>query len=567
MRSFLFESIWLLSRQDGRARQVSFHKNKNLIWGRNHTGKSSLLKSLYLTFGAKPQGELGQWDNQTVSLVDFRINGRKLRVLHSAGVRALFNEGGELITVATDHAEWSAAFASVTGFNLVLMDKSGKSVPADPKCFFLPFYINQDGSWQSTWTTFTGLQQFNKPVASILEYFTGIKPPEYYEAKAGRDAEQRLLEDLKREYSFLVKARERFGKKLSFFGPKITSENFNDEIKRLTEEVTQLNSTQEVLRSKCVSEKELLSNINLQIHLATAALRTYEGDTQYLRTEQREALVCPVCNAEHSESFMDLLTYADDARSLRDITVRLEGDAKGINIKLQKTLAEIGALEKQYYQISELLNIRRGDLQFREVIESLGAEQAFQAFEEEQASLDGEIAGHAGKVEIFNSVMSSLTDRKRSAQILKQYRESYSVALFDLNLPPSEKTKPLLTSRPNISGSGGPRSILAYYSAIWDACYGQNGAFTVPLVIDSPNQQGQDAINLPKVIKFVSEKLPEDAQMILGSEIDSDYPFDKKIELYEPYSLLSSLFFADVDNELTPLENSMFLAAMNKEKE
>jgi hypothetical protein len=71
----------------------------------------------------------------------------------------------------------------ITGFNLVLMSKDGQSVLADPKCFFLPFYINQDGSWQAGWGTFLGLQQFRSPVTPILEYFSGIKPPEYYEAK------------------------------------------------------------------------------------------------------------------------------------------------------------------------------------------------------------------------------------------------------------------------------------------------------------------------------------------------------------------------------------------------
>ena len=373
MKSFLFESIWMLSRRDRRARRVEFHENKNLIWGRNHTGKSSLVKTMFLTLGAKPQGTLTHWDEHTVSLVGFRVEGRSFQALHSSGIRALF-ENGVLIVATSDHSEWSAAFASATGFNLVLLDKKGQSVPADPKCFFLPFYINQDGSWQASWNTFTGLQQFSKPMGSILEYFSGIKPPEYYEAKAKRDAEQRLLDDLKKERGFLDKARERFGKKLPLSGPKIDPENFKREIEQLTLEMTVLNKEQEKLRSQSVSERDLLSSIYLQINLANEAIRAYDGDAQYLRNEPREALVCPVCNAEHSESFMDLLTYADDARSLREITARLEKDGREVAAKLQETVAQIGALEGQYRRISHLLDTRRGDLQFRQVVESLGAE-------------------------------------------------------------------------------------------------------------------------------------------------------------------------------------------------
>lgn len=564
MKSFRFESIWMLSRRDRRARRVEFHENKNLIWGRNHTGKSSLVKTMFLTLGAKPQGNLTQWDEHTVSLVDFRVDGRCFRALHSSGIRALF-ENGILVVTTSDHSEWSTAFASATGFNLVLLDKKGQSVPADPKCFFLPFYINQDGSWQASWNTFTGLQQFSKPMGSILEYFSGIKPPEYYEAKAKRDGEQRLLDDLKKERGFLDKARERFGKKLPLSGPKIDPENFTREIEQLTLEMSALNRDQEKLRSQSVSERDLLSSIYLQINLANEAIRAYDGDAQYLRNEPREALVCPVCNAEHSESFMDLLTYADDARSLREITARLEKDGRDVAAKLQQTVAQIGALEGQYRRISHLLDTRRGDLQFRQVVESLGAEQAFQAFEEERSILDAEIAIHSEAVGELNAEMDKLTDKKRSSAILKQYRQAYATALFDLNLPDTGKARLTLTSRPNDSGSGGPRAILAYYAALWDVCCGKTGSFMVPLVIDSPNQQGQDDINLPKVIKFISEKLPASAQLILGSEIDTEHPFDKKIVLDSPYKLLEEQFFVEADAELRPLETLMYLGLKSSE--
>ena len=87
----------------------------------------------------------------------------------------------------------------------------------------------------------------------------------------------------------------------------------------------------------------------------------------------------------------------------------------------------------------------------------------------------------------------------------------------------------------------------------------------MPLVIDSPNQQGQDDINLPKVIKFISEKLPGSSQLILGSEIDSEHPFDKRIVLDSPYKLLEEQFFEEADAELGPLETLMYLGLKSSE--
>lgn len=58
MKSFRFESIWLLSHNEKRARRITFHPRRNLVLGTNHTGKSTLVKSLFMTLGATPAGEL-----------------------------------------------------------------------------------------------------------------------------------------------------------------------------------------------------------------------------------------------------------------------------------------------------------------------------------------------------------------------------------------------------------------------------------------------------------------------------------------------------------------------------
>ncbi len=541
---------------------MEFDKTTNLIQGRNHTGKSSLIKALFLTLGARPRGELTKWDEGTISLVDFRVGEQKYRALHQSGTRALFAEDGRLIVATGSHGEWSDQFASATGFNLVLSDKKGESVPADPKCFFLPFYINQDGSWQSGWDTFSGLQQFTSPIGPILEYFSGIKPPEYYEAKAKRDSAQRVLDDLKRERSFLDKVQERFGKKL--IGPKIDPENFTREIEILTSDITDLNLHQEKLRDQVVRERELLSSIYLQINMANEALRVYDSDLEYIRSEPREKLVCPVCNAEHAESFMDVLTYAEDARSLRSIAFRLQGDARLVETQMQTTVAEIGALDVRYRKIAQLLDTRRGDLQFRHVVEGLGAEQAFQAFSAERQVLEREISTHLSEVDHLSSSMSDLTDRKRSAAIQDRFREAYASALFELNMPPSEKSRLTLNSRPSVSGSGGPRSILAYYAALWDVCCSQTGSFLIPLVVDSPNQQGQDDINLPKVIAFVSTKLPKNTQLIVCSEIEVHFPFNSRTVLDRPYQLLDEASFGDIEAEIEPLMRVMYAASRSR---
>lgn len=558
MKNLLFENIWILSHKDRRARKIGFHPKKNLIVGRNHTGKSSLIKALFLTLGARPQGELAQWDESAVSLVDFRVDQIRFRVLHQSRYRALFDIEGKLITATGDHSEWSESFASATGFNLVLTDKNLETVPADPRCFFLPFYINQDGSWQSGWDTFTGMQQYRAPIRPILEYFTGIKPPEYYEVKSKRDQEQKQLDELHKEQRFLEKAKERFGKSLSLTGPKVHPENFDLEIEQLTKEVTSLNKRQEALRDTAVRQREVLENIQLQIRLAKDALATYDSDAKYLQTEPREHLVCPTCGAEHAESFLDILTYAEDARLLHDLVVQLQEDMHKGAKQYQKTQVELQQLNSNYGRITDILETRRGDLHFQQVVDSMGAESAFRAFEDEGAALKSDIDQRLSMIEVLDGKLNALTDKKRSKAILSEFRDAYSAALMRLNLPTLDTSGARLTSRPDLSGSGGPRSVLAYYGAIWHVCYGTGASFAVPLVIDSPNQQGQDDINLPKVLTYLASYLPTQAQVIVGSEIDTDHEFDSKLVLDEPYKLLKESEYSEIEQLLEPMRKAMY---------
>lgn len=557
MKSFLFEGIWIVSQAERRARAELFHPRRNLIVGRNHTGKSSLIKTLFMTMGARATGELKKWDPNTVSVVGFSIDSRSFRVVHQNKCRALFNSNGELLFCSSVHAEWSEQIARLLGFNLVLSDKESDATQADLRCFFLPFYINQDGSWQAQWNTFSGLQQYRKPVDSILDYFAGIKPPRYYEISSARTQAQRTLEDLRRKLVFLEKARDQVGKAI---GPAVLNlhlDQFLFEVSDLARQVTDLNRQQEGLRDDVVREEEGLSAIHDQIRLAEAALATYSDDAEFLRTKPHQPLTCPTCGAEHAQPFLEFLGYAEDARVLRELVTRLHSDATVAARRCQNARGRLNDVRDGYQRMNEILDIRRGEVRFGDVVNRIALESAESAFEEESIGLAQESEILSTRLRDLDADMKRLTDSARSKAILAVFRSAYAEALVDLNLPPVDSKQPRLTSRPSVSGSGGPRSILAYYAALWRASTGPHGSFLVPLVVDSPNQQGQDDINLPKVLAFLSESLPISSQVIVGSEIDTPHPFENRISLSSAYRLLEESQYEAVFGLVGPLLSKM----------
>jgi hypothetical protein len=558
MRNLRFENIWLLSQNEKRAKKVTFDQGRNLIVGRNHTGKSSLIKSIFLAFGARPEGKLDRWDKEAAAFVKFSVDGVHFQVLHQSSCRALFSGDGQFLHAAANSADWGEKFCEATGFNLALTDKDQKIVAADARAFFLPFYINQDGSWRSSWSTFVGIQQYKAPIQPILEYFSGVKPPDYYELSSSKTLVQKHLKDLQHEMQLIGQVRTRFGNSMPLSGPKTVPAIFEQDIERLTDEITGLNAQQEELRNVQVREQEVLDSLRLQVKLAQDTLHIYEGDASYLQSEAHETLVCPTCGAEHHKTFMDMLTYAEDARVLRELVVKLQSDARKAADAYDKTRTRLRELDGRYKKVSEVLETRRGDLKLDDVVRSMGAEVAFEAFDVELQELKTQIDARLSEIESLESKLKQLTSQERAGDILSLFRNSYAAARSALNLPPVETQGLRLISRPDLSGSGGPRSILAYYSALWSASFGPYGSFSVPLVIDSPQQQGQDEVNLPKMIEYVSKHLPKGSQVLLGIEGATSEQFDHVISLKTPYRLLHEEQYEEVNAVVTPYLDQMY---------
>ncbi|EKS7204516.1 hypothetical protein O8H67_003188 [Enterobacter asburiae] len=565
MHQFRFKNIWLISHSEKRAKHVKFHPNKNLLVGRNHTGKTTLIRSLFETLGARPQGKLEEWDKSAASLLEFSVDDKCYFALHQDGRRALFDSQFNLLISTSKHGEWSELFCEITKFNLVFTDKKqAEVVPADPACFFAPFYVNQDGSWQSDWNTFTGMQRFNAPYKPIIEYFTGVCPPKYYTASANKYQCNKNLEEQNREYRLLERTIERFSKTIPLLGTKVNSDNFHLEIKLLVKEVNELNIRQESLRNNAVREQELLKNIEHQIHLADLALMAYENDAKFLIKEGSKPLICPTCHAEHDRSFLDLLEFADDARVLRELASRLRDDALTVKQRADIAVEEMNTLNENYSRISHLLETRKGEMNLRDVIGNIGAESAFEAFETERKIIQSEIDQMTSKINDLEREMKDLRSPQRTKSILAEFREHYSLSRLNLKLHQVQTKGMQLTSRPSLSGSGGPRSILSYYASIWKTVHGKEGTYDIPIVIDSPNQQAQDDFNLPAVLNFISGNLPEGIQLIVGLETSTEHSFDKEFKLTEKYRMLTSDDWEDTLHLVEPLLIKMYEGARSK---
>lgn len=183
MKQFKLKEMTLLSLKERRSRKVTFSPTRTVIIGTNETGKSCLIKSIYYTFGAEPHKMHPDWlDAQPISVIRFSVDDEDYVIFRQEKTFALFDNNDDMIGKYIRVSDIGAKLAELFDFQLELRDHQKKVVTPPPAYLFLPFYMDQDVSWQRNWDSFKSLY-LPKARLDIINYHTGIRPNQYYQTK------------------------------------------------------------------------------------------------------------------------------------------------------------------------------------------------------------------------------------------------------------------------------------------------------------------------------------------------------------------------------------------------
>ncbi|MBM5573644.1 hypothetical protein [Deefgea sp. CFH1-16] len=86
---------------------------------------------------------------------------------------------------------------------------------ATPPYLFLPFYMDQDGSWLQQWNSFDKLSQFSNWKKPVAAYVTGQRPNGYYVAKFKESIAKAAVNNLNQEMSVVQVALSRVKKSIA----------------------------------------------------------------------------------------------------------------------------------------------------------------------------------------------------------------------------------------------------------------------------------------------------------------------------------------------------------------
>jgi hypothetical protein len=297
--------------------------------------------------------------------------------------------------------------------------------------------------------------------------------------------------------------------------------------------------------------------LKTQILMAKDALRDLEGDLKYLTDGKIERTVlCPTCGTSHENGFPVRLELIDDAATIRRIISELLMEAQKTDEALSGIQAQLNRVKLKTQAIERTLQVKKGAMRLQDVVDSHSADVIRGAFGKDMDFLKEKVSKLEAVAAEQREKAAEFDLPERVKDINRFYAERIELFATELgvrDLRDDVKKKP--DASISASGSALPRSLLAYQFAVLHTASEKGDAKLFPIVVDSPNQQGQDADHLAQMLKFIVKRAPLGQQLILAvEEKPKDLAFEGAIiELEKPYSLLSKDEYDSVFSELKNL--------------
>ncbi|WP_052245110.1 hypothetical protein [Halocynthiibacter namhaensis] len=560
MKKLKFKKLWLLSTKEHKAKAISLDSNVTAIVADNEFGKSSLVKSLYASLGAEPRKIPESWKNASVSsLLQFSLDQDVYYILRFGPIFALFNENKEPIWAVSGITKGLAPrLSEMLDFNVELSTKSGGVASPVPALCFMPFYTDQDRGWTESWESFDGTGFIKGYKDIIANFHTGMRPKEYYEAKAKKDEASSEASGIKKERSILAQAKGKIDAKRSSVGIAFKPEAFTDRIQALLKEQNALQDIYDQVKLK-VSELQSSRSIALEeMQISKIVLDELEQDIGFLQKEGDSDILCPTCHTLHSNDFANRYGLMNDTDACREIYAASLQNVDNLSASIERAMRPVAGLSEKISKIESILESTRGELKLRDMLQDESNRMVDEIFNSETDELDLAIGKLDQKISESNSKMNEYEDRKRKKEIKDFYiskMASFCQKLDINNVPEVVYTK----IRPAISeaGSSQPRLFLAYYYAVLHTIAKYSTGFFCPIVIDTPKQQDQDDDHAETMIRFCIENKPDGTQLILASGSLHDVTIQGEvIEPQTKHSILEATQFEAVNGFMSPFIKS-----------
>ena len=549
MKSLVFRDLWILSKAEKAGINLSLGSNVNLLIGENDVGKSTLIKSFYHCLGADtPQINNTVWKRANpIYCVKFEVAGKAYHVVRDEKYFGTFDADKRLISrhVSVGGTNGIAKFINkLLGFDIELERQAdGKLGIAGPAFYFLPFYIDQDEGWSTSWSSFAGLKQFSNYRNLMLDYHLGVRPQSYYDAKKHEIELQEQLNGIQGERLSMQAARNSVEKRKVRTQVDLDPAAFRTELEAVVDQYNGIYAQQQSVLSRLKDVRNQRNAVDTELDVLRKAISELEADYRYSESPETPDVVgCPTCGTEFCNSFVERFGILDDIDHCHALVDQWLKKRSDITVQLQQVEDEYKQVSAQLREVEIILARTKENVTLSELIASEGMKEMI-------STLNADIQEMLSREEGINDQLLKNTaglkvDSVRKREIITWYKARMKEYLNALNVGViSEDDYKSLDKqiKNNALGSDLPRALLAQYFAFLSTMNQFSSFVLCPMLIDSPFQQEQDPNNRKAILDFiVSNRIP-DQQMILATVSVDEFGDDTGLDIAIRHELNNKL--------------------------
>lgn len=504
------------------ARRINLDSEFTIITSQeNDTGKSCVIKSIYHALGASPANFHNEWEKiQPITILKFEKDGDLFSILRKERIIAIFDSKMSLIkSFKSIGKELSVFYEDFFDFRLKLVGSTDLETKTPfPSHYFLPFYIDQDAGWKANWSSFDDLRAFKEWKKDLVDYHTGIRPNKYYESKAKKAKSIQEKQEKQNEANVInrvyMKTIEK--SKLTHLDMDVNIADFKKEISELMRMMTTLSEIETKYKTHLMELYNDRAIILHQIGIATKTKKDLKKDFEFSETLPEE-VVCPTCGTVHLNTFTQRYLIAQDEGRCYQLILDLKVSLNDIEKKIEKAKLNFDENSEKKTDIENILNRKKENVRLKDYIDSVGQKSFNVNLKKELHIVEDEVAILENELKDIDKEMRGFDNPKHKEGIIDYYVEFMRTFLHELDVQKlSEDNYKKISSNIKENGSDLSRALLAYYYSILRVMQLFSSTYDCPIVIDSPLQDEQDAINKIKILKFIKEQKPSGSQLILG---------------------------------------------------
>lgn len=552
----------LLSYQEKKARVINLDSDIVLINGKNHVGKSCILKSLYRGLGAEIKKIPESWSKANIIiLLYFTIDNVSFKSLLVGNDLYIFNPDGSIrFKIKVGNSKGNEQLNLFFGIKISQLNMGIPYIPAG--AIYMPFYIDQDAGWSEPWSSFVKIGNISEKT-NVRQFLTSIVDETYFSKKKELATVEsklhKVTSELKTYYAIAYDVKKKF-KQLDV---ATTIEGFQDKINEYLERLKQLREEQKDAMRLLQTLYTKKAYLELTIKQLQKHIKDMKKDFNYAM-ELNDIITCPTCGCQYCNDMLSRHEIKEDEHECKNMIISYQQELDENINQIAKATESSEQLSEQIIEVQSIINVSQNNITLEEVIESKIRDRMLNVVSDKKEDLNQQSSLLLQKKKSIEAIVKGYENSERKVQIESEFKLKVESALKAMGL----------TKLPNnihfggkisTTGSTLPLSIIAYSFAYFYIMQKYKSPLFFPIVVDEPKQQGLQNEGLIFLIKYMLNNLPERGQLILSlANADIKMPDNTlTINLDKTNRVLIESDYASVKEEIEKLLEKDFFNNKN----